>query len=164
MKRYLALLSLALFTSAFAQNDTCIFDLETQTAEFMERAPQYQRFTWHNRTKLVSLRIRGGDSLYLHRGGCNHFSFWLRKVTKRRTRPASDTAYWISEAQWLVETFMGDADQATFRENIAGHSYEVIEIENGVELMLNNHNYDSWWIRWTQLENRSVVETGYRRT
>ena len=130
----------------------------------MDRAPEFHNYTWNNISKMVTLRIRGGDSLYLHRGGCDHFSFWLRKVTKRKARPASDTAYWVSQAQWLVETFMDDADQTTFRENIDGHFYEVIEIENGVELILNNHYYDSWWIRWTELENRRIIETGYMRT
>lgn len=53
----------------------CVFDLNTQSDEFMKRLIDYQDYSWNDESKTATIILNNSDTLKLSRGGCTHFYY-----------------------------------------------------------------------------------------
>jgi hypothetical protein len=60
----------------------CVFDLTTQTAEFIQEIPDYSNYIWDDQTKTATVLLDNGDTIKLTRGGCVHFNYYIQLITK----------------------------------------------------------------------------------
>jgi hypothetical protein len=56
--------------------DDCVFDLNTQTDDFLKETPKFSNYVWNNERKKATIKLDNGNTLIVTRGGCVHFSFY----------------------------------------------------------------------------------------
>lgn len=59
--------------------EECMFDLATQTDEFLKTNSNVDHFEWSNKTHEGIAYMKNGDTLEVIRGGCNHFLYECSK-------------------------------------------------------------------------------------
>jgi hypothetical protein len=57
----------------YFKGDDCIFDLATQTDEFLQGIPELENYVWNKHINTGKIQLEGNETLYISRGGCNHF-------------------------------------------------------------------------------------------
>lgn len=96
--------TLAKDTIATFDDIDCIFDTSsykfTTTALLkFDKAIQYK---WDKETKQAKTVLNNGDTLYLSIGGCDHFGYTARLITKT---PFNTTDSLLNKTRWLARTF-----------------------------------------------------------
>ncbi len=85
----------------------CVFD--TSTYKFtVGKLKQYDRkisFFWDNKSDQAIVTFPGKDSLLVHIGGCEEFSYTA--VYSTDSSRFSDSTYLLEKAAWLAKNFLG---------------------------------------------------------
>lgn len=117
-----------------AAQTECVFD--TNAYQFTTRALRKhnpdQRYVWDPEQKQAVAPLPGGDTLFLHIGGCNHFSY----LASYRTDSArfNEEAYLFGKARWLAETYFDDGLDEDYARFIANQQYRLEESAPGFKL------------------------------
>lgn len=87
------------YSVALCQDSDCIFDLETQTDEFLVETTFWEGHTWDAEAKTAFVSLSETDSLEIYRGGCTHFGYYVTLISSTKEVKISDHAFWIAEIQ-----------------------------------------------------------------
>lgn len=95
--------SFLLIGSVLSQNEECIFDIRTQTDDFLKETPFFGKHLWNNESKTATIQIDKNTTLIITRGGCTHFSFYFDLIIKGDSTSISDHNYWIRKVFALTK-------------------------------------------------------------
>lgn len=107
----------------------CVFD--TSTYQFTTKAllnynPK-QRYIWNKTQQEAVVPFENGDTLILHIGGCNHFSYLA--IYRTDSAKFNQDAYLFEKATWLVETYFDNGFDKKYAHFIANKQYQLEESE-----------------------------------
>lgn len=153
------------------ENDysNCAFD--TNTCQFTTEAilkfdPQLD-VSYSNKLKQATAVLNNGDTLWLHIGGCNHFSYNAKLST---SIAFTDTTALTEKAKWLAQTFFEGSgfdlkyseciDNGLYEKAVSGKkksAYKLYHIINP-DTSQTNMIYDGF--SFEKKENRVIIEIG----
>ncbi|MDB5257058.1 MAG: hypothetical protein JWM14_1753, partial [Chitinophagaceae bacterium] len=103
----------------------CVFD--TSTFKFTTEALlEYDRnldYTWDDKEKQAIVPFTDGDTLILHIGGCNHFSYWAELKTEASF--FSNEKYLMDKAVWMAKNFFSNGFDDGFVKFIRTKQYTL---------------------------------------
>ncbi len=121
-------------TKDFAEmeNNDCVFDTSTYkfTTQALKEYKANIKFTWNDIEKEAKTVMENGDTLTLHIGGCDHFSYAATLVTDI---PFTETENLIAKAGWLAKTFFDGGFDTKYDSCISKGLFkeeELLEKEN----------------------------------
>ncbi|GAL85802.1 hypothetical protein Fluta_0656 [Sporocytophaga myxococcoides] len=114
-------------------SNDCIFDTSTFkfTSEAIHKFNPKIKFHWNENEKHAILPLEDGDSLILHIGGCNHFSYWAKYRTDYSK--FNDSIYLLNKAKWIAENFFDNGFDKNYVRFITDKKY--YQEDNGRPLM-----------------------------
>ncbi len=97
MKITLSIICFVLITicNAISQENECVFDLETQTNEFLKNTDLWNNHDWDSKTKTATIYASDHETLEITRGGCDHFSYYLTLTLNDDQTELIDYDYWL---------------------------------------------------------------------
>ncbi|WP_028980475.1 hypothetical protein [Sporocytophaga myxococcoides] len=113
--------------------DDCVFDTSTFkfTSQAIRKFNPTIKFHWDENEKRAILPLEDGDSLILHIGGCNHFSYWAKYRTDYSK--FNDSIYLLNKAKWIAENFFDNGFDQNYVRFISDKKYYLEN--NGKPLM-----------------------------
>ena len=145
--------------------EECIFDLATQTDEFVRNVAEFGDYIWNDEAKTATITLQNGEKIIAHRGGCMHFGISAKWTLETENHNSKDVNYWIEKARWVNERIMSEADTKLFDELLQTKKYAVHESENFLVIDFFEHNYTEWTIsvNWNSKYGSDdvIFETGY---
>ncbi len=111
----------------------CVFD--TNTCQFTTKAiikfDPKTSFSYSNKTKQAIALLENNDTLWLHIGGCNAFSYSAKLST---AIPFSETKELTEKAKWMARTFFeGSGFDEKYKECIDKGLYEESKAGNPLQ-------------------------------
>ncbi|WP_422356225.1 hypothetical protein [Roseivirga pacifica] len=88
-------------------DEDCIFDMATQTDEFLKGIPELSPYKWNENRHTAKINLGKGETLFLNRGGCVHFNFQATFQLKEQEifkDIAIEKSLWIGDL--LVDEFI----------------------------------------------------------
>ena len=52
--------------------DECVFDMKTQTSDFLNEIKEFENYLWIDSLKMAMIPLGNGDTIEVNRGGCDH--------------------------------------------------------------------------------------------
>lgn len=140
----------------------CIFDLNTQTDDFLQKTPELSNYSWNDSTKTATILLQNNDTLFATRGGCIHFNMRGELIRAYRKPLKENINHWFTEAKWISKSIMPESDFDKLEEMIRAKDYKFSKnIEEGIYLNFTGHIYSEWYLHIYQKEKNTVIETGY---
>lgn len=141
----------------------CIFDLETQTDEFLRSVPEFVDYSWDDISKTATILLPAGDTLYATRGGCDHFAFTGTLVKSGSSHAIDDVSHWLEQGAWISKRVFSADDFTNYMNMVENKDYEVTVRDNSLFILFNNSQYGEWslTVRLEADENKTIIETGY---
>lgn len=104
--------------------DGCVFDTSTYTFttdKLKEYKPNisYHWDRWQAKARTV---LADGDTLWLHIGGCDHFSYM---ATLSTALSINDSAALMDKTRWLARTFLDNGFDTGYDEMITKRQFEL---------------------------------------
>ncbi|MBO9703361.1 MAG: hypothetical protein J7604_24325 [Sporocytophaga sp.] len=133
--------------------DDCVFDTSTFkfTSQAIHKFNPTIKFHWDENEKRATLPLEDGDSLILHIGGCNHFSYWAKFRTDYSK--FNDSIYLLNKAKWIAENFFDNGFDRNYVRFISDKKYYLEN--NGKPLM------KSYSIRTDSLIQENEIYEGF---
>lgn len=134
--------------------DECVFDTSTFkfTSQAIHKFNPAIKFHWDENEKRAIIPLEEGDSLILHIGGCNHFSYWAKYRTDYSK--FNDSIYLLNKAKWIAENFFANGFDQNYVRFISDKKYYLED--NGKPLI------KSYSIRTdTSIQENEVYEGFY---
>ncbi|GAB5558118.1 MAG: hypothetical protein SchgKO_23310 [Schleiferiaceae bacterium] len=97
------------------QDYECIFDMETQTDEFIQGVEALKNYRWDDQEKVAYVTLPDSAELIIHRGGCDHFDYSLHLKDPQDTVSFKNTEYWTGRIAEYVR-MLPDFDQDAFEQ------------------------------------------------
>ena len=145
--------------------DDCIFNLKTQTDEFIKHIPEFSNYVWEDSTKTGVIILENGEKLIVKRGGCYHFEISGQWIQKNKKHTIEEVDYWLEQGKWISKRIMTETDYSDLEQMINDKSYKMNFGDNGLYISFNNHNYSEWYLAvdWDFIggNNNVIVKTGY---
>jgi len=117
-----------------AEEAECIFDTSAYqfTTQALLKHNPTQNYIWNKERQEAVAPLANGDTLILHIGGCNHFSY----LASYRTDSAKFTQeeYLFDKVKWLAETYFDNGLDKEYPRFIANKQYRLEESEPDVKL------------------------------
>lgn len=148
--------------------DDCVFDTSTYkfTTESLARYRKDIAFTWDDKEKVAAVPMEQGDTMQLHIGGCDHFSYTIHYTTDAAR--FTDKTWLIDKAGWLTKTFYDNTFDEYYSDGIKQKSYSIDSTEAdhfSLEIIsrdtsITDHVYEPVFFRLEN--NRTVISiSGY---
>ena len=143
-------------------DEECVFDLSTQTDEFLKSNKLLKNFSWDNNNKIAKGYI-DQDSVKITRGGCSHFSFYGEITTKNiDTLNFENKDFGFKKALELVKIVFPKTDQELFKNLLQNHTYEIEKSNDLKSYSFKNEDYCSTTMYIRKLSNGYYkLEIGY---
>ena len=115
------------------ESDDCVFDTSTFkfTSQAIHKFNPKIKFHWNDNEKHAFLPLEEGDTLILHIGGCNHFSYWAKYRTDYSR--FNDSIYLLNKVKWIAENFFDNGFDKNYVRFISDRKYYLED--NGKPLM-----------------------------
>lgn len=158
-------------TEDFSQStdDECVFDTSTYkfTTQALKKYKSNIKYTWDDKEKEAKTVLQNGDTLTLHIGGCDHFSYSATLIT---SISFDDTKALTEKSKWLAKTFFDGGFDSKYDSCISkGHfkltdsydtknlkAYEIIDPDTTITNMIYE-GFQFW-----KLDNKTkIVISGY---
>lgn len=108
--------------------DDCIFDLSTQTSDFMESIPEYANYTWDDIEKTATVVLNNSDTVTITRGGCVHYNQYIELITTANdSLSTSNIEYCLQLSQELAKKVFNEADNQLIDSLVSSNYYRVVE-------------------------------------
>ena len=143
-------------------DEECVFDMSTQTDEFLRSNNLLKNFSWDSNNK-IAIGLIGKDTLQITRGGCGHFSFYGELTTKKiDTLNFGNKEFGFKKAMEIVKIVFPKVDQDLFENLLKKHSYELQEDVEVKSYFFKNEDYCSTSMYIRKLPNGYYkLEIGY---
>ncbi len=145
----------------------CVFDTASHsfTTEKIIAYNSSLAFTWNDSTKEATVPLPGGDTLVLHIGGCEHFSF--EGTYSTGPEKFTDKDYLLGKAKWIAANFFGQGYDTKYVEVIEKKQYHISrqtdEEKNFYEVVttdstITDHVYEGF--SFARTHGRTVIWIG----
>ena len=142
--------------------DDCIFDVATQTPEFLDGIDQLKNYTWDDNSKTATIPLDNGDTVEITRGGCAHYSFYISLRSPSDTTALSNTAHWISKLKNITMLFEADFENETIYSLLSDGQYDLDSTANQHYYVLLQDQYCDMTFRIQRIPGGgALVEVGY---
>ncbi|WP_459212080.1 hypothetical protein [Aquimarina rhabdastrellae] len=145
--------------------EECIFDLKTQTDDFIKRIPEFSNYKWDDKAKTGIILLKNNEQLLLKRGGCDHFEISGKWIQQRTGHALEEIPYWFEQCRWISKRILSEIDYASLEKMIQDKSFEVDITNNRLYINFSNHDYIEWYLAVDMDDethkNNVVIETGY---
>jgi len=115
-------------TKQKGQYEDCTFD--TASYEPVKKAiRKYNKtisYSWNQETKTARCILPDGDTLFLHIGGCDHYSYSAELHTSIRYL---ETKKLIEKSRWIAMNFFSDGFDDQYNQLISSGNYKIEKSE-----------------------------------
>ena len=140
--------------------DECIFDLSSQTSEFLEGITEFRNFKWDDEAKIASILLDNGDSLYVRRGGCTHFEVAITLLTQEK-KNVMDTAFWLTKAKSYADKIYDNYDKHLLDSLITHKIYKSYDQEGNLYVAFEGHNFSEFYEYVSRQQEKVKMELIY---
>ncbi|RBP27027.1 hypothetical protein DFR65_1125 [Oceanihabitans sediminis] len=109
--------------------DDCVFDLNTQTDDFLKEIPEFSNYVWDNEQKKATIKLDDGNTLIVTRGGCVHFSFYGNLLLNKSELNLNDESKIFEKALWIAEKLFHKSDFEFIKESLNKRTFEIEQSE-----------------------------------
>jgi len=95
-------------------DQNCIYDLDTQTDDFLKGIPAFSNYTWNNDLKQATVILSEEETMIVERGGCNHFSYYCTLQLKTSDLTVKNQKEIFTKALWMAEKLFATEDYNFF--------------------------------------------------
>lgn len=152
--------SFLLFGSVLSQEEECVFDLVTQTDDFLKDSPFYGQHVWNEESKTAIIQLSKDETLIITRGGCLHFSYYFDLIIEGDESPITDHYYWIRKIFTLTEQ-VPDFDNETMWNSVLDLSNPHALTKEQHAWYFNDERYCSSELFIEKTGNTTSVRLGY---
>ncbi|WP_340154053.1 hypothetical protein [uncultured Marivirga sp.] len=147
---------------AFSQDSDCVFDLSTQTDDFIKEIEETETYTWDDSKKEATILLDNGDTLIAHRGGCNHFGVSGTLIKENVRLENIDKSYIIQSGIWIAERMFTPANVKELKIKLETEDYQIgRDDENLFYLYFNHESYSEYFLRAERIEGLVKIQIGY---
>ena len=146
----------------FSQSEEeCVFDLETQTDEFVKDIPEFSNYVWNNDRKEATIKLKDGNILIAHRGGCVHFGISGELHLKGNEISINDFDYWFEKVKWIGKRLFNDSDYEILVKSLENKTYTDMSDNRGIYIVIPHKTYNEFLISIKTEEKSKVLYVGY---
>lgn len=110
-------------------SDDCIFDQLTQTDEFLREVPELSGYKWDKESRTATLKLSNGDTLYISRGGCDHFGVSAEFRLRNDTADIENWNNVYNKVLWIAKLLNSDFDYSLVKNDIDSNKLIFEKIE-----------------------------------
>jgi hypothetical protein len=110
--------------------DDCIFDQSTQTDEFLKGIQELKNYKWDSDLKTATVILENKDTLFIKRGGCNHFGV---SAEFRIVNDTADYSKWsnvFEKVIWIANVLDNEFANDSIIKEIEENKIEIIKSED----------------------------------
>ena len=144
--------------------EECIFDLKTQTDEFLKKIPEFSNYVWNKKDKKATIKLNNGRKLIVTRGGCDHFSFYGNLILDKTQLDLKNEDEIFKLSLWVAEKLFHKSDYELMKEQLLKtKNYKLEKTIDQYYLTFTQDNYCNMTLVAENLndENLISVEIGY---
>jgi hypothetical protein len=142
--------------------DDCVFDLNTQTDDFLKEIPEFSNYVWDNEQKKGTIKLDNGNTLIVTRGGCAHFSFYGNLTLNNSELNLNDESKIFKKALWIAEKLFHKSDFEFIQESLKKGNFEIGQSENQKYYDFQIDRYCDMTLVVEKLNNNQIsIEIGY---
>ena len=123
--------------------EECMFDLATQTGEFLQANPKVDHYEWSNEKHEGLVFMKNGDTLEVIRGGCNHFLFQCSKDLYFPLGESPSNEVILDMANQMAQSIFPDSDVQLIDSLIGAKEYHYGEDQGSRYWYLKYEGYAS---------------------
>ncbi len=142
--------------SEFSEDD-CVFDLNTQTDDFLKEIPEFSNYVWDNERKKATIKLNNGNTLIVTRGGCDHFSFYGNLLLNKSELNFNDESGILKKTLWIAEMLFHKSDYELIKKSLNNQDYEIEKSENQYYLDFKNNAYCDMTLVIENLTDQNLV-------
>ena len=147
--------------SEFNEED-CVFDLNTQTDDFLKEIPEFSNYVWDNEQKKATIKLGDGNTLIVTRGGCVHFSFYGNLLLNKSELNLNDESKIFKKALWIAEKLFHKSDFEFIKESLNKRTFEIEQSENQKYYDFQIDRYCDMTLVVEKINNNQIsIEIGY---
>ncbi len=143
------------------EDEDCIFDLKTQTDDFLKNKPNLSNYTWSNKTKTATIILDEHTMLKAFRGGCDHFNFYGTLYLKNTNIIYKDQNLIFEKGLWIVNQIMSPSDVDLFTKLIAFKKFKSEENHQKIYYTFDQDVYCTMTLVVEQLDEGLSIQIGY---
>lgn len=152
-----------------AGDDACVFDTSTYrfTTTALSKLDPAMAYSWRTEDATAVVPMKNNDTLLLHIGGCDHFTFQAEYRTD--SSKFDDEEYFIDKAKWMAKSFFSQGFDTKYVECISGKRYRRDGAEpagikwyniQDPDTAVTDHVYEGFGVR--KIEGRASISiSGY---
>ncbi|WP_207432582.1 hypothetical protein [Sabulibacter ruber] len=157
------------FGKELAPEGDCVFDTSTYkfTTEALRKYDKNIPFFWDKQTAVAQVKLNSTDSLLLHIGGCNHFTFTATYITD--SAKFTNTDFLVKKAKWLAKSFFSQGFDIKYVYSIDNKLYKLEEPSRkdfkwytiiDTDTSITDHTYHGWTVEKVGAKTRLEI-SGY---
>lgn len=112
----------------------CVFDLAQQTDDFLITHAALRNHIWNNDTKTATVYLENGDTIFIERGGCQYFNFYITQKFRHSEWNIKQTQKIYQHALDLTQMVMDITEQQQFQYALATGAYEKNQYDHLLKL------------------------------
>ena len=143
------------------EDEDCIFDLKTQTDDFLKNKPNLSNYTWSHKTKIATIILDEYTMLKAFRGGCDHFNFYGTLYLKNTNIIYKDEKLIFEKGLWIVNQIMSPSDVDLFTKLIALKKFKAEENHQKIYYTFEQEVYCTMTLVVEQLDEGLSIQIGY---
>ncbi|WP_452227649.1 hypothetical protein [Lacinutrix sp. MEBiC02404] len=137
--------------------DDCVFDLNTQTDDFLKEIPEFSNYVWDNEQKKATIKLENGNTLIITRGGCAHFSFYGNLFLNKSELNLNDESGIFKKALQIAEKLFHKSDYELIKELLKNKDYEIEKSENQYYLDFKDDRYCDMTLVVENLTDQNLI-------
>jgi hypothetical protein len=108
-----------------SETDDCVFDTSTFkfTTEVLHKFNPELKYRWIEKEAQAIVPFEQGDTLLLHIGGCNHFSYHAIYITSDSI--FNNESYLFEKVEWIAKNFFANGFDDGFVHYIRNKKYKL---------------------------------------
>ena len=144
-------------TESEPHEDNCIFDLTTQTDDFLKTIPEFSNYIWNNEQKKATIKLENGNTLIVTRGGCYHFSFYGNLFLSKSELNLNDESEIFKRTLWIADKLFHESDFKLIKELLKNKAYNIEKSKNQFYLTFDQEYYCNMTLVAKQLIDQDLI-------
>ncbi len=122
-------------------DQNCIYDLDTQTDDFLKGIPEFSNYTWNNDLKQATIILNENETMIVERGGCNHFSFYSTIQLEKSDLTVQNQKEIFTKALWMAEKLFEVQDYNFFLTALDTGDYSIQKYKHQFLIVFESEAY-----------------------
>lgn len=149
-------------TETAVNKDDCVFDLNTQTDDFLKEIPEFSNYFWDNEQKKATIKLDDGNTLIVTRGGCTHFAFYGNLLLDQSELNINNESIIFEKALWIAQRLFNKSDFDHIKESLDKKNFEIEQSENQKYYTFQSDAYCDMTLVVEKINSHQIsIEIGY---